>query len=190
MGCRGFIVSLLVFAFSVNSFAICEQERSERDHFRGLVNGAGTTSSILGIGGIVVGAVIGGPFGLLAGLAGLVPGPSGENWNRILGEKENNLRNCEEAYRRAQQIAQEQEADRRESILRIHGEFDQKREQIRAQYEAQIHEVVAEFLNEQFDLADPEVQREINERQDEIRAQRNQILDELEHERERKVAEI
>jgi hypothetical protein len=178
-----FVLSILLLTFSANCFAICEKEREERDHFKSLVDGAGTTSSALGIAGTVIGTICLGPVGGLFGLLAAAPAPCGENWKRILDEKEANLKNCEEGHRRAQELAQQNEIDRQARILKIYKKFDELSGRAKERSRYRMKKFISKLVDQGFDTNDGRIQHEITEHQYKLEDQLLRRLEFIERQR-------
>jgi len=177
---------VLSLSISTSAFAVCDQERAEREHFNQLFNAAAATAAASCAAGSFFSIVTFGGSLIPCAAAGL----TADNQRRIFEEKEANLKNCENEYLRQQQLQAQREADRRARIAAIQQSFNVKREQITREFDAKAHQLQVEFETSGFDLSNPDVQAELKEKHQALQMELNQALDANESERNRTLAGI
>lgn len=110
--------------------------------------------------------------------------------DKILGEKENNLKNCLNTNLLKQKQAADAEDLKKLNILRIHNAIDFQREVYRSCYQDRLTEAQANFVREGYDLTNEDVQGELNEILRVIQAELDALLAEGEAQRTAAIARV
>jgi hypothetical protein len=178
-GARLVLTFLLVLGMSSPTFAVCDQEKRERDEFR---NNFDTASRVAG-----AACAAGGLAAIITFGASLIPcAPAvatAENQKRIFNEKEVNLQRCEVNYATAQREATERAIARNAKIRAIEVEFLDRREKLIRTFEERNKQISLETEAQGYDLTNADVQTEIREKSANLQQELNKALEALEAER-------
>ncbi len=184
-----FKIIFLCLLLTKNGFAICEREKQERDHFKGLCDTFSALSA-----GIAAGASLLHP---LLGLCGIIPGSVAQNVCRILTEKERNLERCQRDHYAQENQAENLEIERSKTHQRLHEQryavdlnhHEQAMETIRHDQNG-VRQMFIRFQQEGRNLHDPFVQIDIREIYQRLQQELREALERLEVERQLAVAAI
>jgi hypothetical protein len=143
------VTQILILSYSVNAFAVCEQERSEYHHFDSLCSNLAATAEAVqaasAIGGSVFAFATLGISVVAGGVAVSGALAARDNACRIKAEKLANLNSCVLHHQMLE--AQQAQADQQRAV-RIHeiqGRFHQSRVQVDQAYASALEELTFQF---------------------------------------------
>lgn len=174
-----FLSAFFILTFSAPSFASCELEQEERASFRKNFESATQVA-----GTICRASSWWTIFSVVGSLASCTAAKKiAENQQKILEEKETNLKNCEDKILRDQQWIEQQETERKAKINSIQVTYNTKRDQLFRFFEVKALQLILDFETCGLDLSNPALQQDLKEKQDELHAQLRRELEVIELER-------
>ena len=126
------LVFFLVMSQATTAFAVCEHERSKRDHFKSLCDAASGASAVGAVvGGIAIPVIGGLIFGGIFGGGAIAACGERDAWQGKLEQCERNVLAEQEARNQA-------EAERQRRILEVNSRFDRLENEAREAFRERI----------------------------------------------------